>query len=91
MAVTAFCPIARGKVSQDDVIMRIGKTHGKSAAQVSLRWLIQQDVVAIPRTSKIERLQQNLAVYDFQLSATEMAEIAGLAQPGGRLVEEAGR
>jgi diketogulonate reductase-like aldo/keto reductase len=87
MAVTAFCPIARGRVSGDEVMERIGTSHGKSAAQVSLRWLVQQNVIAIPRTSKVERLVENFAVFDFELSMAEMAEIARLAQPGGRLVD----
>ena len=58
---------------------RIGKAHGKSAAQVSLRYLVQQDIVVIPRTSKVERLEENFDLFDFELSDAEMQEIAGLA------------
>jgi diketogulonate reductase-like aldo/keto reductase len=65
----------------------IGKTHGKSAAQVSLRWLIQQGIVVIPRTSRIERLEENFSLFDFTLSDTEMRDIAGLARRGGRIVD----
>jgi 2,5-diketo-D-gluconate reductase B len=86
LAVTAYSPIARGRTSNDDVLERIGKAYGKSAAQVALRWIIQQNVVAIPRTSKIERLQENVEVFDFELSSRDMAEIFALARPGGRLV-----
>jgi diketogulonate reductase-like aldo/keto reductase len=86
MAVTAFCPIARGGVSDADVMKRIAKAHGKSAVQVSLRWLFQQNVVSIPRTTKLERLKENFAIFDFELSRTEMGEITGLARPDGRLV-----
>ncbi len=68
-------------------LTRIGKAHGKTAAQVSLRWLVQQDIVVIPRTSKVERLEENMSIFDFALSAAEMAEIAGLARGGGRLVD----
>ena len=57
LAVTAYCPIALGKVVGDPVIGAIARAHGKTEAQVTLRWLVQQgDVIAIPRTSKVERL-----------------------------------
>jgi diketogulonate reductase-like aldo/keto reductase len=86
MAVTAYSPIALGRVVRDDTVRRIATAHGKTASQVALRWLIQRDIVAIPRTSKIERLSENLGVFDFALSDDEMAEIARLAHPRGRLV-----
>ena len=56
MAVVAYSPIARGAAKNDQVLARIGKAHGKTAAQVCLRYLVQQDIVVIPRTSKRERL-----------------------------------
>jgi len=87
MAVVAYSPIARGNASGDALLERIGKTHGKSAAQVCLRWLTQQGIVVIPRTSKVERLAENLGNVDFDLSDAEMKEIAGLARPGGRIVD----
>ena len=86
MAVTAYSPIARGKAKSDAVLARIGRAHGKSAAQVCLRWLVQQDIVVIPRTSKSERLAENFAIFDFKLTPAEMAEIARLANPRGRVV-----
>jgi diketogulonate reductase-like aldo/keto reductase len=85
MAVVAYSPIARGGAEGDKVIGRIAKAHGKSSAQISLRWLVQQGVVVIPRTSKAERLKENIALFDFELTAAEMKEIAGLAR-GGRIV-----
>jgi len=87
MAVVAYSPIARGGAVGDKVLERIAKAHGKSAAQVSLRWLTQQGIVVIPRTSKIERLEENMAIFDFELSDAEMKEIAGLARRGGRIVD----
>jgi diketogulonate reductase-like aldo/keto reductase len=86
MAVVAYSPIARGGAERDQVISRIGKAHGKSPAQISLRWLVQQGIVVIPRTSKAERLKENIAVFDFELTAVEMEEITGLAR-GGRIVD----
>jgi 2,5-diketo-D-gluconate reductase B len=87
MAVVAYSPIARGGVKNDAALARIGKVHGKTAAQTSLRFLVQQGIVVIPRTSRIERLSENLAVFDFALSDTEMAEIASLASRDGRVVD----
>jgi diketogulonate reductase-like aldo/keto reductase len=89
MAVVAYSPIARGGVKSDPVLARIGKVHGKTAAQVSLRYLVQQNIVVIPRTSRVERLAENLAIFDFELSETEIAEIAGLASRDGRIVDYA--
>jgi len=87
IAVVAYSPIARGNVKNDAVLTRIGNAHGKSAAQVSLRYLVQQNVAVIPRTSKLERLEENLAIFDFSLSDAEMAEIASLASRRGRIVD----
>jgi diketogulonate reductase-like aldo/keto reductase len=87
MAVVAYSPIARGNAAGDKLLEKIGKAHGKSAAQVCLRWLVQQGVVVIPRTSRPERLEENFALFDFELSDAEMREIAGLARRGGRIVD----
>jgi 2,5-diketo-D-gluconate reductase B len=86
MAVVAYSPIARGGAKNDQVLARIGKVHGKSAVQVSLRFLVQQGIVVIPRTSRVERLSENLAIFDFALSDAEMVEIASLAHRDGRVV-----
>ena len=82
-----FSPIARGSAKNDAVLGRIGAAHKKTAAQICLRYLVQQDIVVIPRTSKVERLEENLAIFDFELSDGEMRAIAGLARPGGRIVD----
>jgi len=86
LSVTAYSPIARGKVKGDAVLSRIGKAHGKTAAQVGLRYLVQQDVVVIPKTSRSERLQENAAIFDFKLTAAEMKDVAALASPHGNIV-----
>jgi diketogulonate reductase-like aldo/keto reductase len=87
MAVVAYSPIARGGAKGNKLLERIGRAHGKSAAQVCLRWLTQQGIVVIPRTSKRERLAENLDILDIDLSDAEMKEIAGLARSGGRIVD----
>jgi diketogulonate reductase-like aldo/keto reductase len=87
MAVVAYSPIARGSIRGNEVLERIGKAHKKSAAQVCLRFLVQQGIVVIPRTSKIERLEENFALFDFALSEAEMTEIGKLAGRNGRIVD----
>ncbi|HET9686907.1 MAG TPA: aldo/keto reductase [Pseudolabrys sp.] len=87
MAVVAYSPIARGGAQGNKVLEKIGKTHGKSAAQVCLRWLIQQGIVVIPRTSRVERLKENFDIFDFELSDADMREIRGLAQGSRRIVD----
>jgi diketogulonate reductase-like aldo/keto reductase len=86
LSITAYCPIGRGKVPGTEALDRIGAKYGKSGAQVSLRWLVQQGLMPIPRTSNPDKLKQNLSVFDFILSAAEMAEIATLKRPDGRIV-----
>jgi diketogulonate reductase-like aldo/keto reductase len=91
MALTAYCPLARGRVANDPVLAEIGAAHGRTAGQVALRWLIQQQgVAAIPKTAKRERLIENLGAAAFSLTVEEMARISGLARPNGRLIDDAG-
>ena len=90
MAVVAYSPIARGQAKGDALLAKIGKAHGKTATQVCLRYLVQQRIVVIPRTSKSERLKENFSIFDFELSAAEMQEIFSLAHPSGRIVEWGG-
>jgi diketogulonate reductase-like aldo/keto reductase len=86
MAVVAYCPIARGKVPGADALERIAQKHGKTAAQVSLRYLVQMGVSAIPRTATPAHLKQNLEVFDFTLSDAEMAELKALNATNMRVV-----
>ena len=87
MAVVAYSPLARGDIRGNEVLARIGTAHKKTAAQICLRFLVQQNIVVIPRTSKVERLSENAAIFDFTLSEAEMSEISTLAHPRGRVVD----
>jgi 2,5-diketo-D-gluconate reductase B len=87
VAAVAYSPIAKGTVKADAALSRIAASYGKSAAQVCLRWLVQQNVVAIPRTSKLERLSENIAIFDFALSQSDMDEIFAMASDAGRLTD----
>lgn len=86
LSVTAYCPLARGRVAGDEVLGRIAAAHRRSPGQVALRYLVQLGLIVIPRTAKTERLAENVAVFDFTLPDAEMAEIARLARPDGRVV-----
>lgn len=88
LAMTAYTPLARGRVFQDRVIQEIADRHGKSAGQVTIRWLIQQEkVLAIPRSSNPDHIAANNDVQDFQLDMEEMDRIADLAEPDGRIID----
>jgi 2,5-diketo-D-gluconate reductase B len=89
MAVVAYSPIARGRIKTDPILAGIGRAHQKSPAQICLRWLVQQNVSAIPRTSKIERLSENVDIFDFELTDEDMLQIAQLHSAGGRLTDYA--
>lgn len=91
MSLTAYYSLADGKVAQDPMLQEIGRAHGKTAAQVALRWLIQQPgVAALTKTARIARLPENFGIFDFELNETEMAAIYALARPDGRLVSPEG-
>lgn len=89
ISVTAYSPIARGKAKGDALLAKVGEAHGKTAAQVCLRYLVQQGIIVIPRTSRVERLNENFMIFDFELSAAEMERIGALATPYGRALSPA--
>ena len=76
----AWGPFAEGNhgIFTHPVLTKIGQKYGKSAAQVALRWNVQRGVTVIPKSVHKERMEQNMAIWDFQLSNEDMAEIAGL-------------
>jgi len=86
VAMTAYSPLARGEVLHNPTILKIADTHQVSAAQVAVRWLIQQGVIAIPKSSNVERAATNLDVFGFELTQDDMARISALARPDGRLI-----
>jgi 2,5-diketo-D-gluconate reductase B len=89
MVLIAYSPLALGRVATEPAIQRIAEQHGRTPAQVTLRWLMQQpDVAAIPKTSKPERALENLAIFDFELTDSEMAAMSALTRPGSRLMNE---
>jgi 2,5-diketo-D-gluconate reductase B len=90
MALTAHCPLARGRLMGDAVLGEIAHERKKTLAQIALRFLVQQEIVApIPRSSNPARIAENLDVFDFRLTADEMARIAALKRPNGRVANPA--
>jgi 2,5-diketo-D-gluconate reductase B len=74
--LTAYSPVAKGRISKDAMLRKIGEAHGKTPAQVSLRWLIQQEkVVAIPKAASEDHLRSNFDIFDFELSDEEMERV----------------
>ncbi|MFW6435777.1 MAG: aldo/keto reductase, partial [Halovenus sp.] len=79
IALTAFSPLAKGRLLDDETLTEIGERYGKTPAQVALRWLVQQDgVVAIPKAQDCSHQAENLDVFDFSLADDEMRRIFDL-------------
>jgi len=87
----AYCPLGRGRLFGDPVLAQIAGEHGRTVAQVALRWLLQQNVAPIPFSSKPQRIAENLMVFDFALSADDIARIAALKRADGRIANPVGR
>jgi len=81
MILTAYSPLARGQVLKEDIIQKLAAKHYKTASQVVLRWLLQQDAVAaIPKAGSEKHSVQNLQIFDFELSEDDMKQVFGLAK-----------
>lgn len=78
--IMSWGPLAEGRNNffGNELLTGIGTRHGKTVAQVALRWLLQRDVIIIPKTTHIERMKENIDIFDFELTDDEMAEIAQL-------------
>ncbi len=88
MMLTAYSPVARGKAARDTALREIGLKYGKSAGQVALRWLMQQDdVAAIPKSATPDNIKNNIDIFDFELNAAEMKKIHAMASEDGRQVD----
>ena len=80
IALEAYSPLARGKVFEEPVLIEIGKNHKKTPGQVSLRWLMQKNIIAVPKGSSKEHLVENQQIFDFSLSEKEMQSIDEISQ-----------
>lgn len=86
LKLVAYAPIARGRVSTDPTIVEIARAKDRTPAQVTLRWLLQQGIAAIPKAARREHLEENFQILDFQLDDDEMHHISSLGR-GLRLVD----
>ena len=88
LLVTCHVPLARGAVLKDPVIRDVAKFHGKTAAQVALKWLVQQpDMVVVPRALEYSEIKENIDIFDFELSENEMNQISRLRDRNRRIVD----
>ena len=78
IAIQAYSPLAQGRIVRDPVLIKIAEKHDKTAAQVVLRWLLQQGVIAIPKSESPARIAENAKLYDFEINEEDLAEIAKL-------------
>jgi len=77
--ITAYSPLAQGRVAENQTLQEIGAEYGKSASQVALRWLIEQEnVIAIPKASSRQHLEENIDIFDFQLEDEHFEAIDNL-------------
>ncbi|CAA7196364.1 aldo/keto reductase [Chryseobacterium potabilaquae] len=82
IVVESWSPLARGKVFGNELLQGIAKKHNRSVSQICLRWVIQHDVVVIPKSNTFQRIQENINIFDFELSEEEMKQINQLPEMG---------
>ena len=73
--ITAWSPLIKGAVFNDSTLKKIAKNHDRTAAQIALRWLVQKDIIVIPKTRSEARLKENMDLFDWELSEEEVAAI----------------
>ena len=89
IALSAYCPIARGAVLDDPIITAIAQRTGETPAAVTLRWIIQQGVIAVPMTTKRANAAANLRALQFNLTPEDMSAISTLTKANRRIVSPA--
>ncbi len=91
VSFTSYCPLGRaGDILAEPKVTAIAKRHGKTPAQVLLRWQVQQEgVIAIPKSANRQRIAENIAIFDFALDEAEMRALFSLATSQGRIVSPA--
>ena len=85
IATESWSPLGRAKILDEPVLGDIAAKHGKTPAQVVIRWHLDSGLIVIPKTVRVERLRKNIAVFDFALDAEDMGRIAGLDAETGRI------
>jgi 2,5-diketo-D-gluconate reductase A len=83
IALEAYSPLGTGRHLASDTVARIARRHGRTPAQVLLRWCIERDIPVIPKSTHRERIAENAQLFDFRLSDEEIAELDALDRTGG--------
>lgn len=81
----AWSPLGQGKILEEEVLKKIAKKHGKTTAQVILRWHLDQGIIAIPKSVTPSRIQENFQVFDFKLDADDLSQIDKMDKKSGRI------
>ena len=76
----AYCPLCRGEVTKDPLLINLANNYDKNPSQIALRWLIQQKWIAIPKTENLNRLKENIDIFDFDLNQEDIDSISNLAR-----------
>ena len=88
MAFVSYSPLGRGEALREPAVAAIAKQHRKTPAQIVLRWHTQQaGVAAIPKSANAARIAENIALFDFELTPTEMDRISAESRPHGRMLD----
>jgi diketogulonate reductase-like aldo/keto reductase len=83
IALEAYSTLGTGRHLGHATVAEIAERHGRTPAQVLLRWCVQRDVIVIPKSTKRERLEENMRIFDFELSDEDMAALDALDTTGG--------
>ncbi len=78
ITVTSYSPLTRGRKLDDPGLVAIAKKYGKTTAQLMIRWTLQKGMIVIPKSVRRERIHENADVFDFEISAADMAALAGM-------------
>ena len=79
VVLPAYRPLGKGEILRDPVLRTVAQNHGKTTAQVALKWLLQQGIIVIPKASSEVHLRQNMGLFDWELEGAEMQQIGGLS------------
>ena len=88
IATECYSPLGRGAALGNQTIRQIADKHGRSPAQIVLRWHVQEGLIAIPKSAHAERIKANIDIFDFALDADDMAGIAALDRPDGKMLSD---
>ena len=83
IALEAYSPLGTGRHLASDTVARIARRHGRTPAQVLLRWCIERGIPVIPKSTHRERIAENAQLFDFRLSDEDIAELDALDRTGG--------